>query len=84
VGTLTEGIVDKYSEQKGLGYVLLDDGRSIFFERDSIDMSGYKSVSPGDHVTFDIEKTVRGVEAVHVRKVSSHEKQGVESPEKSD
>jgi len=68
---LVKGIVDSYSEQKGFGFIIRDDGRKISFERSSINMHGYKTLAPNDQVRFDIKKTLRGLEAMNVTKISS-------------
>ena len=66
---MPEGIVDKYSEHKGLGYIIRNDGKLLLFERDSIDMPGYKTLTPGDRVTFDVGKSIRGPVAKNVKKL---------------
>jgi CspA family cold shock protein len=65
---LTKGIVDSYSEDKGFGYIIKEDGKSVLFERNSIEGSGYKNVTPGDRVTFDVEKSIQGPVAKKVKK----------------
>jgi len=66
---LSEGIVNKYSEDKEFGYIIKDDGKEVFVERSSIDIPGYKTLAPGEHVTFKVEETARGLKAKNVRKV---------------
>jgi cold shock protein len=66
---LEHGIVDRYSEQKGFGFILKSNGEEILVERESLDMSGYKTLTGGDHVVFEIEKDIRGLKAKKVRRV---------------
>jgi CspA family cold shock protein len=66
---LSEGIVNKYSEDKKFGYIIKDDGKEVFVERSSIDIPGYKTLAPGERVTFKVEETARGLKAKNVRKV---------------
>jgi CspA family cold shock protein len=66
---LSEGIVNKYSEDKEFGYIIKDDGKEVFVERSSIDIPGYKTLVPGERVTFKVEETARGLKAKNVRKV---------------
>jgi len=67
---LPEGIVHRYSEDKGFGYIIQDyNGKIVRVERSSIDMSGYKTLVPGDRVTFEVKDTIRGPEAKHVGKL---------------
>jgi CspA family cold shock protein len=66
---LSKGTVDKYSEDKGFGYIIQDNGRVVLVERDSIDIPGYKTLVSGEHITFELKETIRGPEARKVRKV---------------
>lgn len=66
---MASGIVDRYSEDKGLGYILQDDGKMVRVERSSIEMTGYKTLIPGERVTFEVKDTIRGPEAKHVKKL---------------
>jgi len=66
---LIKGIVDSYSEQKGFGFIIQDNGQKLSFERSSIIMPGYKTLTPNDHVTFDIKDILRGPEAMNVTKL---------------
>lgn len=65
---MTEGIVDKYSEDKGFGYIIQDNGEEVLVERSSIDMPEYKRLVPGECVTLEVKETYRGPEARNVRK----------------
>jgi CspA family cold shock protein len=69
VNTLANGIVDRYSEDKGLGYILQDDGKIVRVERSSIEMTGYRTLIPGERVTFEVKDTLRGPKAKHVKKL---------------
>jgi CspA family cold shock protein len=66
---LANGIVDRYSEDKGFGYIIRDDGKIVHVERSSIEMTGYKTLIPGELVTFEVKDSIRGPEAKHVKKV---------------
>jgi cold shock protein len=66
---LPAGIVDRYSEDKGFGYIMQDGGKLVLVERDSMDMTGYKKLTPGDRVTFDVEKSIQGPVAKNVKKL---------------
>ncbi len=65
-----EGIVDRYSEQKGFGFIVTqDNGKEVAFHRSAIMMNGYKTLSGGDRVRFEVDETIRGLEAKHIEKV---------------
>jgi CspA family cold shock protein len=66
---LLKGIVDSYSEQKGFGFIIQDNGKKLSFERSSINMPGYKALAPNDQVIFDVKETMRGPEAMNVTKL---------------
>ena len=65
---MEHGIVDRYSEQKGFGYILQEDGQEILVERSSLNMPGYKTLIPGDRVIFEVKKSIRGRVAKNVEK----------------
>jgi CspA family cold shock protein len=67
--TLAEGIVDRYSEEKGFGFIIRDDGEEVSVERADLDMPGYKTLTVGDRVEFEVEKSIRGLKAKKVKRV---------------
>ena len=66
---MARGVVDKYSEDKGFGYIKQDNGNEVIVDRGSIDIPGYKTLVPGEHVVFEIEDTFKGPKAKNVKKV---------------
>ena len=66
---MEQGIVERYSEQKGFGFIIRDDGEEVLVERASLDMPGYKTLTVGDRVAFDVEKDIRGLKAKKVKRV---------------
>jgi len=65
---LAKGFVKWYSEKKGYGFIEQDDGGDVFVHYSSIDMPGFKTLSEGDRVSFEVEQTERGPQAKHVKK----------------
>jgi CspA family cold shock protein len=63
------GIVKTFNEEKGYGFIETDEGEVVFVHHTSIEMEGYRSLSPGAHVLFDIVVGKRGPEAKQVRKI---------------
>ena len=63
-----EGIVKWFSDKKGFGFIEQDEGSDVFVHHTAIDMPGFKTLSEGDRVTFDIEKSDRGPAAKNVVK----------------
>jgi CspA family cold shock protein len=66
---LAEGIVKWFSDKKGYGFIEQEDGPDVFVHFSSITASGFKTLSEGDRVTFDVEENERGPVAKNVSKV---------------
>jgi len=65
---LAQGTVKWFSDKKGFGFIEQDEGSDVFVHHTAIDMPGFKTLSEGDRVTFDIEQTDRGPAAKNVVK----------------
>jgi CspA family cold shock protein len=63
---MTKGTVKWFNDSKGFGFISREDGDDIFVHHTSISGSGFKSLSEGQKVTFDVEKTPKGPRAVNV------------------
>ena len=66
---MPKGTVDKYSEDKGFGFIKQDDDGEILFERSSLNMERYEIIQPGARVSFRIKETIRGKEATNVERI---------------
>ena len=66
---MAEGIVKWFSDQKGYGFIEQDNGDDIFVHHSEIIGSGFKSLSEGDRVTFDIGEGRKGPAAQSVSKI---------------
>jgi len=65
---LAQGIVKWFNDRKGYGFISQEDGNDVFVHFSSIDAPGYKTLSEGDNVDFEIEESDRGPEAKNVKK----------------
>ena len=63
------GRVKWFNDSKGYGFIEHEDGRDLFVHFSSINMEGFKTLTEGDQVTFDVEENERGPVAKNVRKV---------------
>ncbi len=63
---MTKGTVKWFNEAKGFGFISREDGDDIFVHHTSISGSGFKTLSEGQAVTFDVEKTPKGPRAINV------------------
>jgi CspA family cold shock protein len=67
---MANGVVKWFSDKKGFGFIEQEDGQGdIFVHFSSIQAEGFKSLSEGDRVTFDVEQTDRGPAAANVMRV---------------
>ena len=66
---MPEGIVLWFDEDKGIGFIESIDGEEVFVHHRSIVMQGFRTLSQGDRVTYTLEVTKRGAEAMEVKKV---------------
>jgi cold shock protein len=65
---LANGTVKWFNDKKGYGFINEDQGRDIFVHFSAIDMQGFKTLSEGDVVMFDVEESDRGPEAKNVKR----------------
>ena len=60
------GVVKWFNAQKGYGFIAAQDGQDIFVHYSGIGGEGYKSLDPEAHVTFDVVKGLKGLQAINV------------------
>ena len=65
---MAKGIVKWFSDKKGFGFIEQEDGGDIFVHHSAIQSSGFRTLSEGDRVTFDVEEGDRGPSAKNVTK----------------
>ena len=66
---MSQGTVKWFNESKGFGFIAREDGEDIFVHHTSIAGSGFKTLSKGQAVSFDVEKGPKGLRAVNVVKL---------------
>ena len=63
---MANGIVKWFDDRKGYGFIEQEDGQDVFVHHSGINSTGFKSLSEGDNVTFDVEQGKKGPSAVNV------------------
>lgn len=66
---MSEGKCKWFSASKGYGFIQDDDGQDIFVHHSAIQMEGYKELTEGDRVSFDVVKGAKGPAAENVVKL---------------
>ena len=66
---MPNGIVKWFSNRKGFGFIEQEEGGDIFVHHSAITMEGYRTLSEGERVSFDVEETDRGPAAKNVERI---------------
>lgn len=66
---MANGIVKWFSVRRGYGFIEKEDGTEVFVHYSAISMPGFKVLSHGDKVSFDIGRSDRGSRAINVLKI---------------
>ena len=66
---MVRGTVKWFNEKKGFGFLSQEDGDDVFVHYSSIQSSGFKNLSEGQAVEFEIQEGPKGLQAVNVRAV---------------
>jgi len=64
---MATGTVKWFNEQKGFGFIAEDGGQDVFVHHSAIQSSGFRSLTEGQKVSFEIEETPKGKSAVQVQ-----------------
>ncbi len=65
---MASGKVKWFNDSKGFGFIETDDGGDVFVHHNDIVGEGYKSLSEGDAVTFEVVEGEKGPRAQNVQK----------------
>ena len=65
--SLAEGTVKWFSNEKGYGFIEREEGDDVFVHFSAINMEGYKTLTEGQRVEFEIVQGDKGLQAANVQ-----------------
>ena len=66
---MAKGTVKWFNDQKGYGFVTPENGKDVFVHHSAIKGDGFKSLTEGQQVEFDIEQGPKGEQATNLVKL---------------
>ena len=66
---MTQGTVKWFSNEKGYGFIARPDGEDVFVHFSAIQADGYRSLTEGQQVEFEIVDGPKGKQAANVRAI---------------
>ena len=64
---MPEGKVKWFNEKKGFGFIERDEGEDVFVHFSAITGSGFRTLTEGQRVEFEVEKGPKGLQASNVK-----------------
>jgi cold shock protein len=66
---MAEGTVKWFNDSKGFGFIQQEGGSDLFVHHSAIQGEGFKSLTEGQRVSFDVVAGQKGPAAENVRKL---------------
>jgi CspA family cold shock protein len=63
------GTVKWFNDAKGFGFITREGGPDVFVHHTAIVSEGFRSLSEGQRVQFDVVQGPKGAQAANVRKI---------------
>lgn len=65
------GRIKWFNNEKGYGFIDVEEGEDIFVHYSAIKQEGYKTLSEGQIVEYELLETEKGLQAINVKEVSN-------------
>jgi cold shock protein len=66
---MVNGTVKWFNDSKGFGFLEQESGEDVFVHFSAIVGDGFKSLTEGDRVTFELTRGPKGLQAANVKRV---------------
>ena len=66
---MANGVVKWFNDSKGFGFIEQENGEDVFVHFSSIQREGFKTLSEGQAVSFDVVQGAKGPQAANVVKL---------------
>ena len=66
---MAQGTVKWFSNEKGYGFIEREGGEDVFVHFSAIAADGYKSLTEGQRVEFDVVQGQKGLQAANVQPI---------------
>ena len=67
---MTHGIVKWFNDSKGFGFITAEDGQDLFVHHTDIQSEGYRSLTEGAKVQFEVVAGQKGPRAAQVMQLA--------------
>lgn len=69
MGQREQGIVKWFNDSKGYGFIVREKGADVFVHHATIEAEGFRTLSEGDRVEFEVVEGPKGLQAAKVVKL---------------
>ena len=66
---LAQGTVKWFSNEKGYGFIEREGGDDVFVHHSAVNMEGYRSLTEGQKVEFEVVQGDKGLQAANVQPI---------------
>ena len=67
---MPKGTVKWFNDQKGYGFISQEDGADVFVHFSAIQGDGFRTLTEGQELEFEVVQGPKGLQAANVRAVS--------------